>query len=66
MLIHHHDFSYAENNCLFMIWVVKIKVIFKNNGNSGHSASFSVVNTMINNKGAVDAYFNRNESLHKC
>ena len=45
----------------------KIKVILKkNNGVSGHSISFSVVEAIINNKWAADAYFNRNESLHKC
>lgn len=50
-----------------MISIVKIKVIFSlKNGSSGHSVSFSVVEAMINNKQAVDAYFNRNESLHKC
>lgn len=51
MLIYHHNFSNAEDNRLFMIWVVKIKVIFKkNNGSSGHSVSFSVVEAVINNK----------------
>lgn len=66
MLIHHHDCSCAEDNPLFMIWVVKIKVIFKNNDNAGYSVSFSVVKAMINNRWEVDAYFSRNESLHKC
>ena len=69
MLIYHHDFSNAGNNPLFMSCIFKNQSDIKkkkNNGISGHSISFSVVEAIINNKRAADAYFNRNESLHKC
>ena len=68
MLIYHHDFSNARENPLFMSWIFKNQsdILKKINGISGHSISFSVVEAIINNKWAADAYFNRNESLHKC